>query len=127
MLEQHSNSQEQICACTLIWNLSFDPNVRKVYHDYKQLNQILTMIAQSSSNDELRRTASGCLCTLMGGPTITTKASSNTTTAMSGSKNIMISYNHDTKQLCKQIKDRLAEDGYDVWSRMTNERRRNVE
>lgn len=116
MLEQHSNGQEQISACTLIWNLSFDANVRKVYHDHKQLNQILSMIAQSSSNDELRRTASGCLCTLMGGPTITTKASSNTT-ATTGQKNIMISYNHDVKQLCKQIKDHLAEDGYDVWSK----------
>ena len=114
MLEQHSNSQEQISSCTLIWNLSFDQNVRKVYHDHKQLNQILNTIAQTSSNDELRRTASGCLCTLMGGPTITTKASSSTT---GGSKNIMLSYNHDVKQMSKQIKDQLAADGYDVWSK----------
>jgi len=33
MLEQHSNSQEQISACTLIWNLSFDENVRKVIYE----------------------------------------------------------------------------------------------
>jgi uncharacterized surface anchored protein len=114
MLEQHSNSSEQISACTLIWNLSFDQNVRKAYHDHKQLNQILTTIAQTSSNDELRRTASGCLCTLMGGPIITTKASSTATT---GTKDIMISYNHDVKQLSKQIKDHLAADGYEVWSK----------
>jgi hypothetical protein len=112
MLEQHANSQEQISACILIWNLSFDPTVRKFYHDHKQLNQILTTIAQTSSNDELRRTASGCLCTLMGGPTSTKPSSSST-----GEKNIMISYNHDVKQLSKQIKDHLAADGYDVWSK----------
>jgi hypothetical protein len=115
MLEQHTNSQEQISACTLIWNLVFDQNVRKNYRDHKQLNQILTTIAQTSSNDELRRTASGCLFTLMGGPTApTTKASSTATT---GNKNIMISYNHDIKQLSKQIKDHLAADGYEVWSK----------
>ena len=114
MLEQHSNSSEQISACTLIWNLSFDQTVRKVCHDHKQLNQILTNIAQSSSNDELRRTASGCLCTLMGGPKVTTKASS---TATIPTKHLMISYNHDVKQLSKQIKDHLADDGYEVWSK----------
>ena len=115
MLEQHSNSQEQISSCTLIWNLSFDQNVRKVYHDHKQLNRILNTLAETSSSDELRRTASGCLCTLMGGPTITTKASSTNT---GGSKNVMISYNHDVKQMSKQIKDKLADDGYDVWSKI---------
>jgi alpha-glucuronidase len=115
MLEQHANSQEQISACTLIWNLAFDQNVRKNYHDHKQLNQILTTIAQTSSNDELRRTASGCLCTLMGGPI--TKTSSTTR----GNKNIMISYNHDVKQLSKQIKDHLAADGYEVWSKKRND------
>jgi uncharacterized protein YgfB (UPF0149 family) len=113
MLEQHSDSHEQISACTLIWNLSFDENVRKVYSNHKQLNQILTNIAQTSSNDELRRSASGCLCTLMGGPS-TKKAS---TIPATGNKNVMISYNHDVKQLSKQIKDHLAEDGFDVWSK----------
>lgn len=113
MLEQHSNSQEQISACTLIWNLAFDQNVRKICNEHKQLNQILTTIAQSSSNDELRRSASGCLCTLMGGPKPTTKTSS----AGTGTKHIMISYNHDVKQMSKQIKDQLAADGFDVWSK----------
>jgi len=49
----------------------------------------------------------------MGGPT--TKTSSSTTTTLTGNKNIMISYNHDVKQLSKQIKDHLAADGYEVW------------
>jgi hypothetical protein len=111
MLGQHKNSQEQISACILIWNLSFDQNVRKSYVNNKQLIEILTTIAQTSSNDELRRSASGCLCTLMGGPT-PTKPSSTT----SATKNIMISYNHDVKQVSKQIKDHLTADGYDVWS-----------
>jgi len=111
MLEQHSNSQEQISACTLIWNLSFDQNVQKFYRDHKKLNEILSTIAQTSSNDELRRSASGCLFTLMGGPS--TKTSSTTTE----NKTIMISYNHDVKQLSKQIKDHLAADGYEVWSK----------
>ncbi|CAF2494904.1 unnamed protein product [Rotaria sp. Silwood2] len=114
MLEQHTNSQEQICAGTLIWNLCFDQNVRKIYHDHQKLNQILTTIAQTSSNDELRRTASGCLCTLMGGPTTAKKASSSTT-ATPGNKSVMISYNHDVQSLSKQIKDHLAADGYNVW------------
>ena len=116
MLEQHSNSPEQISACTLIWNLSFDENVRKVYTNHKQLNQILTNIAQTSSNDELRRLASGCLCTLMGGPKSTTKPSTT------DNKHIMISYNHDVKQLSKQIKDHLAADGYDVWSKRNKQK-----
>ncbi|CAF1443169.1 unnamed protein product [Adineta steineri] len=111
MLEQHSSSQEQISACTLIWNLAFDQNVRKIYSEHKQLNQILTNIAQTSSNDELRRSASGCLCTLMGGPKPPAKASS----APPENKRVMISYNHDVKHLSKQIKDHLAADGYDVW------------
>jgi hypothetical protein len=113
MLEQHSNSQEQISSCTLIWNLSFDENVRKVYSEHKQLNQILTNIAQTSSRDELRRAASGCLCTLMGGP----KPAAKTSSVGPGNKNVMISYNHDVKQLSKQIKDHLAADGFDVWSK----------
>ncbi|CAF3436539.1 unnamed protein product [Rotaria socialis] len=115
MLEQHTNSQEQISACTLIWNLCFDQNVRKAYNNQQKLNQILTTIAQTSSNDELRRTASGCLCTLMGGPTATAKASSSSSSSSAGNKTIMISYNHDVQQLSKQIKDQLAADGYDVW------------
>lgn len=115
MLVQDSNSQEQIAACILIWNLSFDQNVRKIYSVHKQLNEILTKIAQASSNDELRRAASGCLCTLMGGPAKTTKPSSSTT--IDKQKDIMISYNHDIKQQSKQIKDHLAEDGYGVWSK----------
>ncbi|CAF1161959.1 unnamed protein product [Rotaria sp. Silwood1] len=119
MLEQHGNNQEQICACTLIWNLCFDQNVRKVYIDHQKLNQILTTIAQTSSNDELRRTASGCLCTLMGGPTTTKKTSSSSSsssaTTTTGNKNVMISYNHDVQLLSKQIKDHLAADGYNVW------------
>lgn len=115
MLAQHANSQEQIAACTLIWNLSFDQNVRKIYYAHKQLNEILTTIAQTSSNDELRRTASGCLCTLMGGPATTPKTSSAVTTGKD--KDIMISYNHDIKQLSKQVKDHLADDGYGVWSK----------
>ncbi|CAF0737919.1 unnamed protein product [Rotaria sordida] len=116
MLEQHTNGKEQICACTLIWNLCFDQNVRKVYNEHMKLNQILTTIAQTSSNDELRRTASGCLCTLMGGPTTTKKTSSTTTTtSTTGNKDIMLSYNHDVQQLSKQIKDHLVADGYNVW------------
>jgi alpha-glucuronidase len=111
MLQQHTNTQEQISACTLLWNLSFDQNVRKSYHDHKRLNEILNTIANTTSNDELRRAASGCLCTLGGGPT--TKVSSTAT----GNKEIMISYNHDVKQVSKQIKDYLANDGYDVWSK----------
>lgn len=116
MLDQHTRTAEQISACTLIWNLAFDPNVRKSYAEHSKLNQILVVIAQTASNDELRRAASGCLCTLMGGPKSSTtsrkqsNASTNTETKM-----IMISYNHDVKQTSKQIKDRLATDGYNVW------------
>lgn len=116
MLEQHGRSSEQISACTLIWNLSFDPAVRKKYSEHPRLNQMLVVIAQTASNDELRRSASGCLCTLMGGPkpntTKQTNASTNTETKM-----IMISYNHDVKQTSKQLKDRLAAEGYSVWSK----------
>ncbi|CAF5193912.1 unnamed protein product, partial [Rotaria sp. Silwood1] len=89
------------------------------YIDHQKLNQILTTIAQTSSNDELRRTASGCLCTLMGGPTTTKKTSSSSSsssaTTTTGNKNVMISYNHDVQLLSKQIKDHLAADGYNVW------------
>jgi hypothetical protein len=117
MLGQHSQSQEQIAACTLIWNLAFDPTVQKMYADNKQLNQILTDIAQTSSNDELRRCASGCLRTLMGG-LAANPAKSNAASTATDDKNVMISYNHDVKQLSKQIKDHLAADGYRVWSKM---------
>ena len=116
MLGQHTDSQEQIAACTLIWNLCFDQTVRKTCADHKLLNQTLTNIAQASSNDELRRSASGCLCTLMGGPaaTSTSKAPSVTPT---GNKTVMISYNHDVKQTIKEIKDHLVADGFNVWSK----------
>ncbi|CAF1504822.1 unnamed protein product [Adineta ricciae] len=112
MLEQHTNTQEQISACILIWSLAFDPNVRKVYHDHKRLNEILHNIAQTASNDELRRSASGCLCTLMGGPKPPASKASPTEKT---DRNVMISYNHDNKQLSKQIKEHLVADGYNVW------------
>lgn len=123
MLQQHSNHQEQNAACTLIWNLAFDENVRKVYHDNKQLNEILITIAQTSSNDELRRSASGCLCTLMGGPKPLAKTKTSpqrTTTTTTDDKHVMISYNHDVKQLIKQVKDHLTSDGYNVWSKQNS-------
>lgn len=118
MLDQHTRTAEQISACTLIWNLAFDPNVRKSYAEHSKLNQILVVIAQTASNDELRRAASGCLCTLMGGPksSSTSRKQSNASTNTE-TKMIMISYNHDVKQTSKQIKDRLATDGYNVWSK----------
>jgi hypothetical protein len=117
MLEQHTHSEEQIAACTLIWNLSFDRDVRKNYADHQQLQRILTTIAQTSSNDELRRCASGCLCTLMGGPQPNTLKTSSSPANDPERKDIMISYNHDVKQISKQIKDHLAADGYNVWSK----------
>lgn len=123
MLQQHTKSPEQIAAVTLIWNLCFDENVRKAYNEHPKINQILTTIAQTSSNDELRRTASGCLYTLMGGPAAKHKTSSSsssskpTTKPSSEKKTIMLSYNHDVQNLSKQIKDHLAADGYDVWSK----------
>lgn len=117
MLGQKGEVDEQIAACTLIWNLAFDENAHKVYKAHGKLNQILTDIAQAASNDTLRRLASGCLFTLMGGlKTSATKKSlpsSNTS-----DRRIMISYNHDVKQMCKQIKDRLSSDGYRVWSKL---------
>ena len=116
MLGQHTDSQEQIAACTLIWNLCFDQTVRKTCADHKVLNQTLTNIAQTSSNDELRRSASGCLCTLMGGPTATS-TSKAPSVAPTGNKTVMISYNHDVKQTIKEIKDHLVADGFNVWSK----------
>ena len=115
MLDQHARNAEQISACTLIWNLAFDPTVRKSYAEHGKLNQILVSIAQTASNDELRRAASGCLCTLMGGPKSSAAKQTNASTNTEG-KMIMISYNHDVKQTSKQIKDRFASDGYNVWS-----------
>lgn len=119
MLEQHANSQEQIYACTLIWNLCFDQNVQKSLHAHAKLNQILTTIVHGSPNDELRRTASGCLGALMGGltETKTTKAASTATTE---NKAIMLSYNHGVQGISKRIKDQLTNDGYNVWSKRKN-------
>ncbi|CAF4272913.1 unnamed protein product [Rotaria sp. Silwood2] len=106
----------QICdkypiAFDIIWALSFNQNIQQQLRSNLSFMTKLTHLAKECDNEQICKIIHGILWNLE------TNHQSHSTLNIDDSTtfDIMISYSHKEKVLCKQIYDELIKSGYRVW------------
>ncbi|CAF3422579.1 unnamed protein product, partial [Rotaria sp. Silwood2] len=106
----------QICdkypiAFDIIWALSFNQNIQQQLRSNLSFMTKLTHLAKECDNEQICKIIHGILWNLE------TNHQSHSTLNIDDSTtfDIMISYSHKEKVLCKQIYDELIKFGYRVW------------
>ena len=97
-----------------IWFLSFDSHCASAIHSHDQYFALLVQFVETHSNDTIRRAAGGILWQMKKTLAITDSAPSRSLLP-SSTEHIMLSYNHDSKDLVDQVCQRLRHEGYRIW------------
>ncbi|CAF3760645.1 unnamed protein product [Adineta steineri] len=95
----------------IIWALSFNHDIQQQLRSNRQLMLKLTYLKQELNNPQMRKIANGILWNLESLHEDRAVSEENAEIRF----DIMISYSHNDKILCKQIYDELIKSGYRVW------------
>jgi hypothetical protein len=106
----------QICdeypiAYNILWALSFNTNVQKQLCSNASFIFKLTHLAKECDNEKMRKTTHGLLWNLKSDHIDSSPIQIHDETKF----DIMISYSHKDKELCKQLYEELIKVGYHVW------------
>jgi len=104
-------SDQYPIAFDIIWGLSFNPNIQRQLRSSTSFMSKLVHLAKESDNEQMRKTIHGILWNLE----INHEDHSTSETYNGKTFDVMISYSHKEKVLCKQIYDELIREGYRVW------------
>jgi hypothetical protein len=101
-----------------IWFLSFEHSSASKIHSHDKYFALLVQLAETNPNEIIQRTAKGILWqlrqTMLIDNTIKKPITSNST------QHIMLSYNHDSKDLVNKISQYLRNAGYRTWLDIDN-------
>ena len=97
-----------------IWFLSFDDRCATAIHTHDQYFALLVQFVETHSNDTIRRSAGGILWQMKKTLAIIDSRPSRSPLPTS-SEHIMLSYNHDSKDVIDQLCRRLRHEGYRLW------------
>ena len=95
----------------ILWATSFNQDIQHQLRSNSQFMSKLTHLARDCDNEQLRKMTHGLLWNLEINHKNPSAAEMNTRERF----DIMISYSHRDKILCKQIYDELIKAGYHVW------------
>ncbi|CAF4105043.1 unnamed protein product, partial [Adineta steineri] len=95
----------------IIWALSFNHDIQQQLRSNRQLMFKLTHLKQELNNPQMRKIANGIVWNLESLHEDRAVSEENAEIRF----DIMISYSHNDKTLCKQIYDELIKSGYRVW------------
>ncbi|CAF4435174.1 unnamed protein product, partial [Adineta steineri] len=93
-----------------IWGLSFNHDIQQQLRSNPSFIHKLSQLANESDDEQMRKTAHGILWNLE----ITHQDRSISQSTNDNTFDIMISYSHKEKVLCKQLYDELIKSGYRV-------------
>ncbi|CAF3678449.1 unnamed protein product [Adineta steineri] len=95
----------------ILWALSFNHDIQQQLRSNPSFIHKLSQLANESDDEQMRKTAHGILWNLE----ITHQDRSISQSTNDNTFDIMISYSHKEKVLCKQLYDELIKSGYRVW------------
>ena len=91
----------------ILWALSFNQDIQLQLQSNSQFMSKLSHLARECDNSKTRKTIHGLLWNLEIHPVSQSHDE--------GTFDLMISYSHKNKELCKQLYDELVREGYRVW------------
>ncbi|CAF1294808.1 unnamed protein product [Adineta steineri] len=95
----------------IIWALSFNHDIQQQLRSNSLFMSKLSHLAQQGGNEQMRKITHGILWNLE----INHQDRSISQSTKQNTFDIMISYSHKEKVLCKQLYDELTKNGYRVW------------
>ncbi|CAF4612636.1 unnamed protein product, partial [Rotaria sp. Silwood1] len=95
----------------IIWALSFNQDIQQQLRSNSAFMSKLTHLAKESKNDQMKKNIHGILWNLE----LNREIGSTIVIKDEEIFDIMISYSHEEKVLCKQIYDELINCGYRIW------------
>ncbi|CAF4627401.1 unnamed protein product [Rotaria sp. Silwood1] len=95
----------------IIWALSFNQDIQQQLRSNSAFMSKLTHLAKESKNDQMKKNIHGILWNLE----LNREICSTIVIKDEEIFDIMISYSHEEKVLCKQIYDELINCGYRIW------------
>ncbi|CAF1501402.1 unnamed protein product, partial [Rotaria sp. Silwood1] len=95
----------------IIWALSFNQDIQQQLRSNSAFMSKLTHLAKESKNDQMKKNIHGILWNLE----LNREICSTIVIKDEEIFDIMISYSHEEKVLCKQIYDELIKYGYRIW------------
>jgi hypothetical protein len=95
----------------IIWALSFNQDIQQQLRSSSAFMSKLSHLAKETDNEQMRKTIHGILWNLEINHEYRPTSEINDKTAF----DLMISYSHKDKILCKQIYDELIKAGYRIW------------
>ncbi|CAF4257734.1 unnamed protein product, partial [Adineta steineri] len=104
-------SEQYPIVYDIIWALSFNHDIQQQLRSNPSFIQKLSQLAKESDDEQVRKTTHGILWNLE----IDHQDRSISQSTKQNTFDIMISYSHKEKVLCKQLYDELTKSGYRVW------------
>ncbi|CAF3338897.1 unnamed protein product [Rotaria socialis] len=122
ILRQFNSSVEQQEEIQIIlesiWFCSFEYSCAKQIHSHDKYFAQLVQLAETNPNERIQQAAKGILWQLK--QTISIPNAPSTSVTAESSQHIMLSYNHDSKDLVNKICQYLQNSGYRTWMDIDN-------
>ncbi|XP_076082164.1 uncharacterized protein LOC143052889 isoform X2 [Mytilus galloprovincialis] len=110
MLKQ-DNIEEQAVASKALWTLSFDKDVAQKIRDFEDLMPTLEKLS-GSQDKNVEKNCKGALFVLKGENDVKNRPKSS---SKRSKRHIFISYAWNEKEMVYKLKDRLKQEGLEVW------------
>ncbi|XP_063437070.1 uncharacterized protein LOC134718461 [Mytilus trossulus] len=110
MLKQ-DNIEEQAVASKALWTLSFDKDVAQKIRDFEDLMPTLEKLSNSQDKN-VEKNCKGALFVLKGENDVKNRPKSS---SKRSKRHIFISYAWNEKEMVYKLKDRLKQEGLEVW------------
>ncbi|CAG2223110.1 unnamed protein product [Mytilus edulis] len=110
MLKQE-NIEEQAVASKALWTLSFDKDVAQKIRDFEDLMPTLEKLSNSQDKN-VEKNCKGALFVLKGENDVKNRPKSS---SKRSKRHIFISYAWNEKEMVYKLKDRLKQEGLEVW------------
>ncbi|CAF1162273.1 unnamed protein product [Adineta ricciae] len=94
-----------------VWFLSFDLSCATKIHSHDKYFALLVQLAETNPNETIQQAAKGILWQLKQ----TMSTNSNQPIVSKSSQHVMLSYNHECKELVQRICQSLRNSGYRTW------------
>ncbi|CAF0835367.1 unnamed protein product [Adineta ricciae] len=104
-------SDEYPIVYDFIWGFSFNHQIQKQLRENTPFIHKLTRLSNQATDEQIRKAVDGILWNLQ----IHQQSHPSTDISSQNTFDIMISYSHKDKSLCKQIYDELTRRNYRVW------------
>ncbi|XP_071141109.1 uncharacterized protein [Mytilus edulis] len=110
MIKQE-NIEEQAVASKALWTLSFDKDVAQKIRDFEDLMPTLEKLSNSQDKN-VEKNCKGALFVLKGENDVKNRPKSS---SKRSKRHIFISYAWNEKEMVYKLKDRLKQEGLEVW------------